>query len=575
MKKSIVISASLLSFFAFGYTEEEFNNAVSNVSIQIRLAQTAGQQIQQTILYANQSLDQLYQDAIILQHQYNNDYYNGYETGVANAVGTAKTHLQSINISLDGLMSNAANAQQALANLRYISGNTNQVDMSGVITAINTASSAIQSLLNTSNGYLQNIDSNIGHYFPEFAGGINAAVNAIGSACDELYQIRLLLQDGSSGGGSDSNDDLLDLIGIVTDFYSDFLSYTSDVLDIVDWLNDANGVFKKFYTDATDRMAQPDSMLATDLARMWQYTFQNFTNIVQHPERYLPSAQVDSVLQIDGENLRLSNEGLISAHNLAMNQRQYLCSLAMLEELKGMNATNNLAWITNYLETVQKPYYDLFNQFEYNLKGPFQLMPFVSSTYDNLTNYFAVASDPSKTVYQKMNAEYAFRSSTPYRTNYFARLEMYLQGLNGFFDTDSGWSELKENLDSETMSHHIEDTTNNLVSVVETIGSMSNSLVAVTGAFKDFMDSFDFDMGEYNSGVFTVCPSFSLGSIQIPTLHVDYNDLSFFVTPCRNFFQFLWYTVFAVFSFKFVLIMFRLLVKSISHVVLVISTLFS
>lgn len=571
MKKSIVISAALLSLCAFGYTEEEFNTAVSNVSIQISLVQTASQEIQQTILYANQSLDQLYRDALILQNQYNNDYYNGYESGVFQAVNLAKNRIDSINLSLGGLQTHATQAQRDLANLRYISGNTNQVDMTGVITAINNASTAIQSLLNTGNGYLQNIDYNINRYLPDISQGVSACYTSLGSVCDLLLEIKTALE--GSSGGSGSNEDLVELIGIVTDFYSDFLSYTSDVLDLVDWMSDAQGVFKKFYTDATDRMAQPDAMLATDLARMWQYTFANFTNIVQHPERYLPSAQVDSILQIDGENLRLSNEGLIAAHNLAMNQRQYLCSLAMLEELKGMNATNNLAWITNYLASVQKPYYMMFDQFSWNLKN--STYPFLPSQYKVTTNFFAVASNPLSTPSQKWQALNALHSVSPYKTNYWARLELYLQGLNGFFDTDTGWSELTENLDAETMSHHIEDATNNLASVVETIGSMSNSLVAVTGAFKDFMDSFDFDMGEYNSGQFTVCPSFSLGSIQIPTLHVDYNDLSFFVTPCRNFFQFLWYTVFAVFSFKFVLVMFRLLVKSISHVVLVISTLFS
>lgn len=499
---------------------------------------------------------------------YNTDYYNGQRAG-ASTIYAYVEQMEQQTIYLDSAHDNVLNAISSIQSLNPIVTNANaSVDFTAILSAISNNTTHIDLASSLITGTISN--------------HVSAVCVRLDTAVSYLQAILQILRDNDPfpGGGSGSGDDdidysdyLEDIIGILSDTLNTVGSISSDLLDFVNWALDVDGEFRKFYSLAISRLQSPDATLFTDLSEMWKQALYNMTNIVYSPDSYSIESQLGNVIL--GENaVQLSNEGYIQLESLAFNQRQYLCSVEMLNQLRGLNATNNLAWITNYLDSVQRPYYELFQPLSRTSRVNRYYSSAGSSYYASYTNFLGAARsihDVSSLSFAKDRWELYVKKCS----NWWERVEIQLMTLNGLFpfSGDYDLEDFSDSNDHENSERRIEYTTNALNSVVSSYSVASNGLNNVLFAMKEFLGSFDFP--QPSGGYFTILPETEAMGMHFDSITLPWSDLSDYTEPINQTFTFIWWTIFALISFRLILLTCFLLGKAISHLVLIISTLMS
>lgn len=378
---------------------------------------------------------------------------------------------------------------------------------------------------------------------------------------------------GSGGGGSDPidySDDLASIISILGSASTTLEVIDSTVYSLYVLFSDIDGEYQKFLRLATDRLKTPDQYLAIDLARMWEYTVNNMSNVIVNSSAFSDTDQINPVMNnVSADGTHLSNEGEIMLNQLAFQQRQYLCTVEALNILRGNTNGSDVAWITNYLDKVQSPFYRLFdNYLPVNLANN----PYAVSPYNAFTNFIDYASTRSST-FLMLNKYANFRNL---ETNWFSRVEMYLLNLQGLIGSQGEISDdsVETMQDSENIERTNEYSTNSLYAAVSEIASVSNSLSAVVSSFQDFIGSFHFeDTPSASSGYIRIMPDFVLGGIEIPHIDLTYQDIDFLVDGTRTIFTAIWYFVFGALGFKFICLAVFLFGRTVARVSLIIATL--
>lgn len=371
---------------------------------------------------------------------------------------------------------------------------------------------------------------------------------------------------------------VVDLDGNVHQLCIDFAQFWVNADNLLEWMLDEEEAYQQFFSTAVERMKTPDSLCQQSLRDMWIDLLDNRTRLVSVTNMYLYTIddQVNDVLQsIDPNSFRLSNEGVIALENLAVNQRNYLCLAELVN--RGSGPTSNyvdLAWITNYLGTVQKPYYDLWDM-TFSRSNPIY-NPYNTDRLKAFTNFMYTAEhSPNLSTATQLRFG-TFKSTS---SNYWERLETYMLNLQGLIPTvssiDSDNEEsVSSNLDEENVRRTIEYSTNSFSTVVQSYGSVSNSLNDVFGKFKQFLRAFEMpDVGW--DGVIRLTPQFELGGITIDPIYLDETHYGAIKDTVRTVFICIWYGIFVFLGVRMVLLVMFLLGRTIAHLTLVLSTILS
>lgn len=371
---------------------------------------------------------------------------------------------------------------------------------------------------------------------------------------------------------------VVDLDGNVHQLCIDFAQFWVNADNLLEWMLDEEEAYQQFFSTAVERMKTPDSLCQQSLRDMWIGLLDNRTRLVSVTNMYLYTIddQVNEVLQsIDPNSFRLSNEGVIALENLAVNQRNYLCLAELVN--RGTGSTSNyvdLAWITNYLGTVQQPYYQLWD-LTFNRTSPIY-NPYQVDKYKAFTNFVLTAEANRNPA---VLTQVRFNNYKMQTTNYWERLETYMLNLQGLIplvssiDSDEQES-VSSNLDEENVRRTIEYSTNSFSSVVQSYGSVSNSLNDVFGKFKQFLRAFEMpDVGW--DGVIRLTPQFELGGITIDPIYLDETHYGAIKDTVRTVFICIWYGIFVFLGVRMVLLVMFLLGRTIAHLTLVLSTILS
>ena len=370
---------------------------------------------------------------------------------------------------------------------------------------------------------------------------------------------------------------VVDLDGNVHQLCIDFAQFWVNADNLLEWMLDEEQAYQQFFSTAVERMKTPDSLCQQSLRDMWIGLLDNRTRLVSVTNMYLYTIddQVNEVLQsIDPNSFRLSNEGVIALENLAVNQRNYLCLAELVN--RGSGSTSNyvdLAWITNYLGNVQKPYYELWDMTFNRASAPYN--PYQKDRYQQFTNLIQAAESSSSQVAMQVR----FNDYKHQTSNYWERLETYMLNLQGLIptvasiDSEEEYS-VQSNLDEENVRRTIEYSTNSFSSVVQSYGSVSNSLNDVFGKFKQFLRAFEMpDVGW--DGVIRLTPQFELGGITIDPIYLDETHYGAIKDTVRTVFVCIWYGIFVFLGVRMVLLVMFLLGRTIAHLTLVLSTILS
>lgn len=396
------------------------------------------------------------------------------------------------------------------------------------------------------------------------------------TACiSNIVQISRLLSLVFPASTNEVNHAVSALGGDVRQLCINFAEFWVTADFLITWMSDDEENFQMFYKNATERIRLPDSVCRTDLADMWNNLIERRRDILSVSNgMYSIDAQVENVLHdLDPDNFRLSNEGVIALENLAVNQRSYLCLAELVNRPTGTSSNYvDLGWITNYLGKIQSPYFQLFSESLITGRNS-KFNPYQSEPFNAFTNLYAFSQEghPNVQVSQRF-ISYRDRS-----TNFFERIETYLLALNGMIGASSladgeEEDELNRNLDSEILGRQIRYSTNAIFQAVENLSSVSNNLNAVLLKFQTFCNSFQLPQGSWD-GMIRFTPQIQLGGITVDPIYLDESYFSAIKSAVRKVFECIWYAIFLLLSFRMVLLIVYLLGRTIAHVVLIISTL--
>lgn len=554
----LVVFCLILSAFCDTPTVQQFETIKSDVISDLTSLQYYYGQLASRMDYYVEGGLQEYADILEMATVNPNDQYYA---GMVSAAQDMKVWLDGFTGIKNDVQAYNISLGNTIAKVASLSVPTNAfgVDLSGVIAAIDSNRTQTVSAINHSS---YSITNSLNYNTDRILSRIDLCVSNLQAVVDAIHDIQINGFPGSGGGGGSSVDLstieqlLQDIVYEISFVVDNTTLIQADVSTLLTFFVDSNGVFQKYLSLVRQRLESPDSSLSSDLLTMWQYCVEEMTNIVYSASRYSLNSQTFPVRNDIGVNgVRLSNEGLIALDNLAFNQRQYLCSIEMLNQLKGMNTTNNLSWITNYLDTIQKPYYELFNKsFLYTV--PYR--PYYSTSTRAWTNFIA-------RVYQRdslakiSNAYKAYHDDSQ-GSNYFYRIENLLMTLNGLFPTglSTDVSEFEDaTSDKENVSRLIEYSTNAVYSISDSVQSMSNSVSAVFSKFFDLSTAFHPDASGSDSGGIQVLPSFEFGGIQFEHVNITYTTLAPVVEPCRTVFSAIWWCLIGFTSFTIFLRLLR------------------
>lgn len=224
-----------------------------------------------------------------------------------------------------------------------------------------------------------------------------------------------------------------------------------------------------------------------------------------------------------------------------------------------------LQFISNYLDTVQRKFYALFDKI--TLPGAANVDPFHTATiYRTVTNSWKRITDPNRSYDAKSSAFMAFHKQ---ETNWFSRIEWYLMGIAGAFDQPNETG--LEDLTQETAMRDYFSTLTNSLDLSQ-LSSYSNTVSDLIERFKYTVQLLVFNKSSEDIGI-TIIPSFSFGGIFFETVILPYSTFQPIIDFVRSAFRVVWYSIFLFFGFVLLSRVVRLFIMTVGHVVLVVKTL--
>lgn len=336
-------------------------------------------------------------------------------------------------------------------------------------------------------------------------------------------------------------------------YLSDWLDqYKSDFDRDVEWLKERLDRFdddyysdlRQFHVSVYNRVRRFDSMFDPD--SLFLDKFPSST----------PSYNIGNELLVLSSIAGTSTMNAISSYDSAMTLRYIASNL-------NVSAASELSFISNYLDTVQRQYYTLFN-----LQSLFNPDPnfFLSSNYTKVTNDLSVLFDRSKSPSLKRNAYVDFRRSV---SNWFSRVELYFLASLGAFDNpqSTGLEDLSE---ESSVSDVLGSMTNSLD--LSQLSSYSNTVGDLISRFKSTVQLLAFAKSNEDVG-FTVMPSFTFGGIEFQSVIVPYSSVQPIADFVRSAFRVVWYSIFLFCGFVLLSRTVRMFIQTVAHVVLVVKTL--
>lgn len=483
------------------------------------------------------------------------DFDRGAASGAEAILGAFSTAFNNVSSSQSAIVQSTSSARNKVVEIASLWSNMSDED---ILRAISNNTFCVSSAVSNNTDVLSlDITTNM-------------------TACiSNIVQISRLLSLVFPDSTNEVNQAVSALGGDVRQLCINFAEFWVTADFLITWMSDDEENFQMFYKNATERIRLPDSVCRTDLADMWNNLIERRRDILSVSNgMYSIDAQVENVLHdLDPDNFRLSNEGVIALENLAVNQRSYLCLAELVNRPVGTSSNYvDLAWITNYLGKVQSPYYTLWDYtFMYSEAKNYN--PFGDQQFNTFTNFVGSALDG----YDYVSVRRKYRNYITASSNYWERLETYLLNLNGlmphepFVDGEEE-DELNRNLDSEILGRQIRYSTNAIFQAVENLSSVSNNLNAVLLKFKTFCNSFQLPQGSWD-GLIRFTPQIQLGGITVDPIYLDESYFSAIKSAVRKVFECIWYAIFLLLSFRMVLLIIYLLGRTIAHVVLIISTL--
>ena len=393
-------------------------------------------------------------------------------------------------------------------------------DLHAAHSQINYLDSYLHNISSQADSIINYATSNEGHYdlaINGLASGIKSdiansasSLASISSRVDSaLYsaELQLLELDNfscSCGGGSCGCAEYLHDINLHLESISSSIgpSVSTYLMLISTNLTSANNTI----TEIKRRLTVPDDDYKSDLASL----FQQLNQAIAQGNDLLDNSTAANINQFTFNKTvdYMSNADLALAYlytteyqNMIINRRssRRLDDILSVISNLSINVTNNsensnqcsvdLAFISNYLYTVQSNYFGTFNQMTRVYTNPNVAFPLDFSNYDIMTNLWQTLKSSTTTPIQRRDAFLRLKSIS---TNWWNHLTFFMMGANGFFDV----SPVPESVfNASTISNNTQkyiSSTNFVTGITAVFNDVTNSVDTLASAFKDFTDSFHF-----------------------------------------------------------------------------------
>lgn len=328
-----------------------------------------------------------------------------------------------------------------------------------------------------------------------------------------------------------------------TDFDAD-LEWLKERLDRFD--DDYYSDLQRFHLTVYNRVKKFDSMFDPDL--LFTTAFPNST----------PSYNMGNELLALTSIAGTSTMSAIASYDAAQTLRFIASNITV-------RTYGELQFISNYLDTVQRKFYALFDKI--TLPGAANVDPFHSLTiYRTVTNSWTRMLDPNRSYDAKSSAFMAFHKQ---ETNWFSRIEWYLLGIAGAYDmpAETGLEDLTQDT---AAADYFSSLTNSLD--LSQLSSYSNTVSDLIERFKYTVQLLVFNKSSEDIGI-TIIPSFSFGGIVFETVILPYSSFQPIIDFVRSAFRVVWYSIFLFFGFVLLSRVVRLFVQTVAHVIIIVKTL--
>ena len=220
-------------------------------------------------------------------------------------------------------------------------------------------------------------------------------------------------------------------------------------------------------TEIRDRLNAPDDRIWEELQGMYSNLYSNMMNTVTNSLQFYElfgdlQKLMDS--ELEENNLKLSTEGVIALNNTVANMANLINN-----QFQGRLLYEAFQSYTNQVLKYYNDYSWLTG------KGSSKTLPYVPSNYNPIYDAFTNDTYSAGSRYRRLG-----NVNLGNVTNWFQRIELYLQGLNGWFESaveDGALAKNKEETEDSIQSG-LDATTNSFGTVVV---ALSNAYDNVTG----------------------------------------------------------------------------------------------
>lgn len=275
------------------------------------------------------------------------------------------------------------------------------------------------------------------------------------------------------------------------------------------------------------RLNRPDDRMYEELLSIYESVTNRYAGIVRSSVDFPPLLySLNQMLRGEGssdERLNLSTEGLVSVFSLVGNMVGLEMSRQQLGLVDGMytSLTNSIEW-----------YYKLFNNIT---RTSTTWIPGVDKEiviHDAMTN----VNETARNRWLKLVSG---RSGAAV-TNWFERVEIYLQGLNGWWDSvpNAGLIEEQERQTEDTIEYSLDYTTNRLGAVVASLGDGTNVVTEAVMAVRQAFNGLQ--VTPVLPSYLVICPEINISNTSFGPVHLETSRFSEFINLVRDTFLMVW-----------------------------------
>lgn len=314
--------------------------------------------------------------------------------------------------------------------------------------------------------------------------------------------------------------------------FSDLLQNSTHMLEHILSIRESATNLLELVSRIVDRLEAPDDRMQYELNSILEdYVFRGASSVTNV---YLADLDMTDVLyrirqllrgDAGGEKLQLSTEGIIQLYDSLGTFFNY----AVLQ--KGMQ--DNYTFFTNAYRRMFSMF-DEFNQ-TFSTLNAAQGKNNLGASLDVATSRQQLFNAATNNLLP-VNMRYRSLQGGGGLTNWFSRIEFYLQSSLGWYDQIQSSEVLENNsqLTESSFEHNIKKSTNQLETVSSIIGSSTNRVYT---QFKSFTESFSMfeEYQAYAPSRLVLSPEFSVGSFSFDGVIVNPSvDWTEYLEPIRQ-----------------------------------------